>query len=288
MLLLRTHRFAAREAAFARTLQDESGYRVAVVADERRGVLDTQDWPKVSLSRPALAALGLHAPQDVGWRCGDYGLYLARARFPATRHFWLVEPDVRSTFADWGALLHPFEASPDADVILSGVRLSSTDHFWHPTMRQHTAAVYQAIFAFGRFSARALDVCLAGRQRDRHTLWARLLWPNDEAFVTTTAALAGLSVRDINDFGRLLCTPDTFDFLPPHRGEALAQESAEPRVFHPVLWGDEFGRKQARHGHGIKWHEAMRLKLLRGVLMKRYHRYLGLGRLIPAPPPAGG
>lgn len=282
-LVLRTQRFTDRDRAFLEKLRADTGFAIAVAADETRGAVACGDIPKISVTRAAAAALGLHCPPDFGWRCGDYALYLARRRFPAMTHFWIIEPDVRFATSDDAGVFAAFDRCPEVDLISPDLRPSGVDHFWHPTMRQRTRNVYQCCFALSRFSARALDVCLAERKRDRLHPWARLFWPNDESFTASIIIAAGLDARDLNGFGRTLYTPETFGFFTVRRGESFAQTAQPGLIYHPVLWGDEYERKVVKAARGVPWHEAVRLKILRGVMMRRYQRWIGLDRVIGRP-----
>ena len=283
-ILLRTHKVEPRDAAFLARLGAESAFATAVVADERRGVVDTRGHAKISLTRATAGGLGLHCPPDFAWRCGDYALYLARAAMPHIRHFWLIEPDVRPAFRDYGAFFRHFAEADGVDLIGFDFRRSDRQYYWFPTMRQRTPLVYRSLFALGRFSAAAIDLCRAERQRDRGNVWARLLWPNDEVFTTTVLVAAGRDVRDANTFGTPVYTPETFGFHTLVRGEEFDTVATPGLVYHPVLWGEEFDRKKLRKARGVPWHEAARLKVLRGLMVKRYHRHIGLLPLIPSPP----
>ena len=93
-ILVRTTRIAADELALARRLQQASAAPVALVADARSGAVDGTDPDVIALSSAACQALQLFCPPDFAWRCGDYGYYLARRRYPTTERFWLIETDV--------------------------------------------------------------------------------------------------------------------------------------------------------------------------------------------------
>jgi hypothetical protein len=294
-LVLRTNRFGRRESRFLEKLRNETGYRIAIAADETHGMVDCGTIAKIALTRDTAKAEGLYCTADFAWRCGDYSLYLARRLMPEIEHFWLIEPDVRPAWSDYGEFFRLFEPHVDVDVIAFGLQLSGEDHLWHPTMRQKTASVYRCFFACCRFSARALDICLAERRRDRNNVWTRVMWPNDESFTMSVAIAAGLLVRDANSFGREVYTQETFGFFNVRRGETFSSEAEAGLIYHPVLWGVDFDRKQALAARGVPLNEVLRLKLLRGIMIKRYHRFIGLNkfigrpRVIPrvVPPPSG-
>jgi len=272
------------EQGFLARLRYETGFAVAVVADETAAPLDCGGFPKISLTRRAASRLGLYCPRDFTWRCGDYGLYLARHAMPEIEHFWLIEPDVRAAYADYGDLFRLFDPYPDVDLVGFDLRPSEPDHWWHATMRQRTDAVYRCLFGLARFSAHALDVCAAERRRDVYNMWARLFWANDETFTTTVLVAAGMVVKDANEFGHPLHTAESFSYWTPFRGEDFEATALAGLVYHPVLWGDDYERRIARLDRHRRL-EQLRMKLLRAVMVKGYHRRLGLGRILARPRP---
>ena len=270
-LLLRTHRFDAREKAFLDRLGRESGFPVAVAVDETGGPIECGALPKVSVTPWAARRLGLYCPRDFAWRCGDYALYLARHAMPDIELFWQIEPDVRAAYRDYGDLFRIFTPFPEIDLIGFDIELSKVDHWWHPTMLQRTSRVYRSLFGLTRFSARALDVCEYERRRDFWNPWARLMWPNDETFTATTLFAAGMNVRDANAFGQVLYTRETFSFSRVTRGETFEATAQEGLVYHPVLWGDNYDRKVAAISRPPSQPSLLiRRKLLRLVVVDGY------------------
>jgi hypothetical protein len=264
-ILLRTYRFGPRDAEFLATLETDSGCRVHVLADETRGAVDTGRFAKISMTPAKIRAMSLPAPADFGWRCGDYGFYLARRALPDIAHFWMIEPDVRARVTDYADIFASL-ATCDGDFLAPNVIPSSRAHFWWPTMRWVTPHVFRCDFAFSRMSVEAADICLAERRRLARTIPARIMWPNDETFVTTTLRRLGRSVADVNSCGRTICTPESFGFFNPHRGEELELLPQDGLLYHPVLWGEDYERKRVRVAQGASFEEALRLKILRGLI----------------------
>ena len=264
VILLRTNHFGPREGEFLEQLRTDTGYETIVLADEMNGRLTAPGFKKIAYDRTMLYDLGLHCPKNAGWRCGDYGFYLARQAIPDARYFWMIEPDVRAAVENYADLFASFE-SLTADFIAPGITASDNGHFWYPTMRWLTKDVYRCHFAFCRMSAAASDACLRGRREMRFQPAARFMWPNDETFVATTLMYQGMSVQDLNATGRVRWTDETFGFQTVCRGEAFEDLPQTGLLYHPVLWGDDAKRKQARHGKGLKTTEVIRLKLLRGL-----------------------
>jgi hypothetical protein len=264
LILLRTNRFGGREADFARKLQVESGYKLAVLADEAKGPIDTGEFGKIPFDRARLRGMGLHCPDDAAWRCGDYGFYLARVAMPDIDRVWMIEPDVRAGVTSYADLFGSL-AALDADFIAPGVARAERRHFWYPTMRWLTGNVYRCHFAFCMMSAEAADMCLSERRRQSYHPAARLLWPNDETFVATSLHLLSRIVRDVNESGRIWATEQSFGFRAVLRGEDFDRAAPSGLLHHPVLWGEDANRKIARLGRGIGAGEWLRLKALRAL-----------------------
>ena len=246
MILLRTHVFGDRERRLCERLATVPAQRVAVAADETRGTLDVGPFEKVSITRAACRRLGLHCPPDFTWRNGDYALYLARRQFPAERFFWLVEPDVEHSFASDAALFERFDAHGEIDLLAPYLSAPVVEWWWGQTARPHPTGVRRALFCFVRVSARAIDLCLRQRRRGRWRLRDRLFWPNDEAFVATEVAHAGLRLADLNDLGAPAYEVASFGYDEPLLGDTGAFRATPDRIFHPVLYGADHAGRIAR------------------------------------------
>ncbi len=230
-----------------RRLEGVGTERVAVAADETRGVLDVGGHEKIGLTRAACRAIGLHCTSDFAWRNGDYALYLARQRFPDERFYWLLEPDVEHSFPTMSALFGRFAAYPDVDLLATYLNASTDDWWWSQTGRPHPTGIKRAMFCFIRVSAAAVDLCLRERRRGRWRIRDRLFWPNDEVFVATEVAHAGLRYADLNDLGAPVYDRETFGFDNLLDGTAGTFRERHDRIFHPVLYGDAYAARLARN-----------------------------------------
>jgi hypothetical protein len=244
VILYRTTRYDADTAAALDALAVASGRAVAVVIDERGGAIDTDGHAKVSVTVPAVRALGLYAPPDFAWRCGDYGFYLARAQFPEVRDFWLIEDDVRIVAP--AAFFALTDAHPAIDMLAGELRAAEDGWWWEATARSRDARVMRAFFPVVRMSARAIDVARDKRVAHGRLPWRRAQWPNDEAFAATAIAHAGLSWRDLNALGKPLYDPATFSFRGLIDGGAVpVAPDDRAQLLHPVLSGERYRRKIA-------------------------------------------
>jgi hypothetical protein len=126
IVLLRVTTVGPRERAFADQLADYSSMDVVYLPDGRKGQVPDEARPVIAINNPDLAQLGLHLTDDYAWRCGDYGLYLARKRFPNASAFWIIEGDVRfsgESPADFFLAMR----TCDADLLAPYLRPASAD-----------------------------------------------------------------------------------------------------------------------------------------------------------------
>lgn len=231
----------------ARRLEQASACPVALIADARSGAVDRADPDVVALSSAACGALGLFCPPDFAWRCGDYGYYLARRRYPATCYFWLIETDVGFYGGD-AAEFFAFFAERARGVDLLAAQLRRADHSWYWTAfaRARDVVPFRCLFPITRLSKRAIDAALTRRVAQGRWPQRRWLWPNDEALIATTLANGAFLCRDFNDFGASFYSDESFFFGAPLQGERLQLEAPGVRLVHPVLFGEAYREKLAK------------------------------------------
>lgn len=249
-VLIRTHYADDQLRAFAAQLKGEGVFDVFVLADESRGRIDLGDVPKIAVSVEAAAALGLYAcaPNPL-WRCGDYGLYLARQALPEHDAFWMIEPDVRLFSRSPSSILANFPSPEDVDFLAAHVRPAGPDWNWARTMDPAEGPIWRCLFALVRLSGRALDAMLAERRRMSTLFEGRgsdpAFWPNDEVFTASTLMRQGLACRDLNDFGQIY-DPIGFSFWIPLSEREVAASGQEGWIYHPVLSGQRYFMKLFR------------------------------------------
>ncbi|WP_216937547.1 MULTISPECIES: hypothetical protein [unclassified Acinetobacter] len=67
---------------------------VVLVVDELKKDVDCGVFPKVSINKSTLTELGLYVElENLGWLCGDFGLYLMTLEYPNYEGYWLIEDD---------------------------------------------------------------------------------------------------------------------------------------------------------------------------------------------------
>lgn len=244
MILLRTTTIDDGIVAFGEMLEAASDSPVVALVDERAATASGEGLPKLSLNAAAYAELGLFTPHDVGWRCGDYGFYAARRRFPEVERFWMIEFDVRIL----GRAAEFFErcaARGDLDLLAARLRPADQGWWWHGHVASANARPYRCFFPVVRLSAGAIDLLMARRMAHSRQLSRRLLWPNDEAFVATTVVESGLTWSDLNDLGDFY-DDETFSYEAVLDEASLPPSIGAPKLYHPVLSGERYARKVAQ------------------------------------------
>jgi hypothetical protein len=247
MILVRTTPEAlASASSLGDRLAAASGLAVAMLIDERRAPAGECRHAKIGLTRAGYADLGLHMPPDVGWRCGDYGLYAARHRYPQIEHFWLFEDDVRVT-GDAERLFRISADLPELDLMVARLAPARADWWWWPHLSSSDAPPWRCFFPVMRISARALDTLHAIRRKHSGQLSRKALWPNDEAFVATTVVHQGFARADLNDVCPALYDDATFSYDNLLRADVDDRGTdGPPRLLHPVLGGEAYARKAGR------------------------------------------
>ena len=236
--------------AFVGGLSSDGSFDVFMLCDETRGPVETGDLPKISISPQALRDLGLYGEvKNLLWRCGDYGLYVARRELPQYGAFWLVEPDVRLNDTPPWAILARFPGPEAADFLAGWLRPAKPGWGWTRRMRAEEGPTWRCLFSMVRLSARALDALAEARRAasEDHRKHGRDpdAWPNDEVFVASTLMRQGFTCRDFNEFGQIYDEPG-YGFWKPHTHGELETEGRPGWIYHPVLGGARYFHKLSR------------------------------------------
>ena len=234
IILLRTRWVDQNTTEFAQELAEASGHEVALVVDERLAEQPSSTFTKISLNHESYESLGLYIPADVAWKCGDYGLYLARRRFPDAERFWMFEDDVRIS----GSAQRFFSelTEPDHDLLVGWLEKAEPPWYWVSYAAARDAKPFACRFPVVRLSARTLDLLYRKRLAHSRRLNRRRLWPNDETFVATTVMNSDLTAADFNDLGTPYYDRSTFNVTGLFTGPVGS--SGPPRLLHPVLRRD--------------------------------------------------
>ena len=246
MILFRTKSVDQHLAKFAADVSRWSGQQIAFIIDERDGEKKVPpNTGKVSLTYSSCEKLGLYCPPDFAWRCGDYGLYLARKAYPEVSTFWLTESDVRFAGTKPAEFFSFFE-SRDEEFLASYLKSPEVDWAWNDFILSKDFAKKKCFFPVCRLSARAIDHMLSTRQH-HSTQWSRRrFWANDEGFVATTLIGSNFSHGDLNDFNRTFYDVSSFHFETIMDGSFPIQSSETVRLYHPVLFDDALKIKKKR------------------------------------------
>jgi hypothetical protein len=246
LILLRATTLDRTNLEFANSLAAMSGAPVAFLLDGRHEIALPTQRPIISLTKAACEDLGLYCPADFAWRCGDYGLYLARRQFPDVRQFWIVEHDVRIFGRDPGNFFDTFRYLADLDFVGAYLTTAPKDWFWTAHASGIGITSYRCFFPVVRISARAVDALLAKRREHSRVASRRKMWPNDEGFVATTLSNRGFVCRDLNDFDRPFYDEQSFSFYEPIDGASVQSGEGDTRLMHPVLFGESYAAKLLR------------------------------------------
>jgi hypothetical protein len=206
--------------------------RVVALVDNQTGPPIASSNDVISISTRTYRQLGLFRPPEVGWRCGDYGLYVARRRFPGVENYWLLDDDLRidGSVRDFFGF---FSALDQYDFLATNIGRAEPAWYWTPHVAARDAVPYRCQFNIVRLSGRALDIMYQKRKAHSYILTRRINWPNDESFTATTVVNSGLKVADINSFGRTFYTSNSLRLTGPP--QLLLGEDSEPMLTHPIL-----------------------------------------------------
>jgi hypothetical protein len=260
LILVRATILSETTLAMADDLAAVSGQEVAFILDGRNPVTMATSRPIIKLTADACSALGLYCPPDFAWRCGDYGIYLARQQFPGATHLWLLEYDIRIAGGRVAAFFETFERRPEIDFLACNYRRASPDWDWYFNASGRDVLTFRCTFGIIRLSASAIDGLLAKRVQQAKISLRRRLCPNDEGFVATTLSNGEFSCADFNDFGRVFYNDNTMSLHIPVRGETFAPNMPGPMIHHPILWGADYERGNASRAEKPKLGRVMALK----------------------------
>lgn len=245
IIVVRAHYFDPELEEFVRRLET-TGWPVVMVVDEGRRQVDVPaGMAKVSLNAQSLSEAGLffQADQksgvgDIGWRCGDYSLYLARRAYPGHSHYILIEPDVEIHARDLAGLARRLIGLDEVDFMAHGIRQATASWYWHHMMADVQKPVWRCLFSLVCASGRAVDAAYETRQ----TLGATARetnWPNDESFFATAICNDNrFAHADLTSLG--LSSGNSFSFHRPFSRTLLRRRRFDGLAYHPVLSGNKF------------------------------------------------
>lgn len=242
MILVRATKLSEQTAQFGEDLARWSGRDVAFLLDGRHPVTVETARPKVLVTAKGCMDLGLHTPTEFPWLCGDYGLYLARQQFPDHQHYWMIEYDIRLAGGAPPAFFAEFDRRPEFDLLACEFGPAGETWWWRPHSSGLGVTTYRCLFGVIRISANALDRLLLGRRSQSNSSLRREMWPNDEGFVATSLMRQGLKCADFNDFGTNFYDSTTLSLTERRRGETFDPPATGLKIYHPVLFGEDFER----------------------------------------------
>lgn len=93
-ILIRTHQYGTPETRLIDSLRGLADCDVILCFDTRTTAAPSGGPAVVEMPADTPQKLGVAAPQDWAWRCGDFCYYAAAAAHPGYDRYWLIEPDV--------------------------------------------------------------------------------------------------------------------------------------------------------------------------------------------------
>ncbi|MGI4730532.1 MAG: hypothetical protein ACRYFW_02145 [Janthinobacterium lividum] len=267
MILLRTTRVGDRERRFADDLAESSGFPVTYLVDGRRGPVPEESRPLIAVTDEGCARLGLPLVDYYAWRCGDYGLYLARERFPDADFFWLIEGDVRFSRFPATAFFDVMARS-DADLLAGYLEPARPDWFWYQHGRGRDVTPYRCLYSTLRASVPLIDTMYQKRARHGRSLARRSLWSNDEVFTATTAVNGDFVALDFNDLDGPWYAPEYYEYKVTLDGDALPDTGERPQLLHSVRYGADLARRAINPPLDQAWHFKGRRKVSRQLIRR--------------------
>lgn len=245
MILLRTTEISRVIVEFSNALAAASDLPIVLFVDERNGPVDAGGRPKLGFDRRTYADMGLYVSPDVGWRCGDYGFYIARRSFPDAEHLWMIDYDVRLT-GDARRFFEVIGSRGDLDFVAPKLQPADDGWWWSKYLVSSDARPWRCFFPVIRLSAHAVEALYEKRRAHSRQLSRVAMWPNDEGFVATTLVNTGLTRADLNDFGHRFYDDATFSYKNVIDGDNVDCHTGSPELLHPVLTGEAYAKKVAR------------------------------------------
>ncbi len=235
LLIVRTHKSSEAAVLTFDRYKIASGLDVTFVSDERRHDVDLDGRRKIVMNRDSIAALGLYAHPQCGWRCGDYAYYTARQAEPDYDYYWLIEPDVLLNMKDLAGFFAKWEEDR-SDLVLIKLGPQASGWAWYGTVADKFDTVYGCVYSVSRMSAHAIDTLLAERQRASVGMTDDMAdtWPNDEAFTATTAMALGLNARDFNSADKTFYTNESFRNGAVFDRQVIEGNGPDDLIYHPV------------------------------------------------------
>lgn len=249
LILFRTHVFDDATQRFYEYLKATSNRDIVIVAEESRGPLNVgQGRAKISLTRDYASSMGLYAPNNFGWLCGDYFIYAGIENFSKYDRYWLIEYDVRMSYERSAVFFDEFLTS-SADVLAFQVRKATDSWFWHHPMAYFNTDVYACNFSFLAISKRAAFAALEKR-REMSRCYSDIVpidfprkWANDESFLASTTVAEGLNLTGFNTEGKIYATNASFKEGVPLSDRRISEQAEDFLVYHPVHAGKMFNNK---------------------------------------------
>ena len=240
-MLLRTHVLTEAILCQARAIASHPQYKIVLAVDNERLGHEQDEFDTMVLSREGFHSLGLRSDlRDVFWRCGDYPLYVARAKYPGCKRFWQYEYDVVLNHRHPGEFLAKIDRALSEDDFLSTyIREAEDSWFFKQAMQGRYPNLFACYFPLVRISSSAIDFLRQRRVLDGDRDGSGD-WPNDEVFVATELINNGFRCADLASYGNCY-SKATFAFDVLFHNADLPEPDG--LIYHMVRSGAQYARK---------------------------------------------
>lgn len=248
VIIFRTHLINQDIINFAHHLASV-GLTIIFAVDETQKILSVPyPFKKISLTKEKIDNLQLYCPSDVGWRCGDYNLYVGLDFIKDYEYVWLIEHDVRIN----AELKFFFEYFNDYDEDFIGAffeKCSTPGWDWYERIKPYFIP-YRCFFPISRFSNKAIPYLFSERQKmsiDFFDNPENKRYPNDESFVASVIGNSQhLSANHFN-FGEIKWTdPLLFTLSWVFPLSLFASMPYDYKIYHKVASGGKFFEEARR------------------------------------------
>ncbi len=232
LFLIRTNAFDLNSRLLGHRLSSVAGVQVVFIADERKGIVDTGAFAKITSNESALASLGIHKlPADWGWFCGDMCYYLAANVYPDFDRYTLIESDV---YIPENGVLKFINQLHDCHSDFIAYELGPTakpKRFSRDLEKLGLDPAWGCLFPISRVSRNFVEVMQALRIRSLESN----LRINDEAIMCGAIQKAHATYTPLELAAPDVICADTFDTNPPHLLDALYANENDARIYHPAV-----------------------------------------------------
>lgn len=249
LIIIRTHYYCEATERLYHYLKNTSNRDVAFICDETNGAVDVGTGKvKLSISEQSAKDMGLYAPPNFGWLCGDYFLYAAAQLLNAYDRYWMIESDVRLSLPSSAEFFDNF-SDEHHDFLAFHIFRAQSNWYWHAPMCYFEPEVYACLFPVVGISRRAAKFAFQARRQisqsfdDVVPIGQTRRWPNDESFLTSILMANGFNCNSLDAGPVKYRTNASFNVGLPKSERRISEQEPTGLFYHPVHAGQRFVSK---------------------------------------------